>query len=1555
MALMLSVHFSRAFLEIFLPNVNNRVQPLDIPKAISGLPHDLHLQAEVWNGAWFLVPSDEVAVEGAPEKGVELADGQKYRCACRATGRQFIVLAGEIRPGDTRFGKYLLPQGPVRIGSGEGNDIRFNRRGLVSANHASLELLGDGRCLLRDLDSRNGTFVNGRRIGKEYLLAYGDLIYIMGLKLVWLGGVLAVNETDQCTLGPRLAPFTPPAPAAPHSTGAAVPHAPDAHEAGEGDTGVFYTRTPRRQGQTDREPVEIEAPPAPAHHPRRPLFFTIGPSLTMVLPMLAGVLFTIWSAQQSGRSQGVFMFMGLVTALVSAVVGIFWALANYRYQKTCEIEAEQQRQAAYRAYIARLQAVLERRSQDNLALLSYQYPDTAECLRWCREGQLRLWERNCNHADFLTVRLGLGSVPSPIPIAIPKDRFSLSEDPLASLPGAVKAAFSQLSGAPVTLSLADHPLVGVVARSGEVLLETARSLCVQLSASHCYTDVKLVIFFRQAHREQWAFARFLPHVWVNGVRMMACDSAGTGEVMYALSTALRQRLPDRAEEDGPRPERPLPHYVVLIEDPDLVQGEPLMKYLGAPTPELGVTTLLLYEKIDRLPNNCTAIVENGREFAGFYSLDSSFEGIGGVCFDRAEEGAVLEFAKTLSGVRVRELATAGAVPDAVSFLGLYGVNTPQELEVMRRWLENRTFESMRALIGRGAGDANVYLDIHEKYHGPHGLVAGTTGSGKSETLQTYILSMAVNYHPSEVAFILIDYKGGGMAGSFEGLPHVAGIITNLGGNQTDRALASINSEIKRRQAVFAQYKVKHIDAYISLYREGHAREPMPHLLIIADEFAELKREQPEFVHQLVSASRVGRSLGVHLILATQKPDGVVDDEIWGNAKFRLCLRVQNRQDSFGMLRRYDAAYIVNPGRAYFQVGSDEIFEELQSGWSGERYDPGANRAEELRGKLHMIGLQGQSRVIRPKHAGGEEGERITQLTAVLRHIGQVAAQNQVAPAAPVWLPPLPRRLALDDLPAFRDTCFRDGSWPAPRSTESLGAVVGLADDPAGQAQPPAVIDLIRDGHLLVAGGGGGGKTAFLQTLIYSLAACYPPSRVQFYIADFGSRTLSVFARLPHVGGVAGDMDPDQADKTLKLLLRTLAQRRKLLAGAGVASYRDYLRLHGDLPAVVYVIDNFAAYLECCPGHADQLTPLAREAAAYGIYLVASCSALGDMRPRLRQYFSLKVGLQLNEAIDYDALMGGRPPILPEPRTPGRGLLSAPRVLEFQAALCAPQADALPVAEALGDRLDQLRAAWTGPCAPPVPRVPDDLSLPAFAAYPEVAALAPRLPLGYDLEEAQPLSLALEDTFCFAVAGQAKTGKTNLLQCLCALCAAQGGRVLLFDRPGEPLGPFAQTIGAQRYASDTEGLFALLSEVLVPAFTQRNQRKAKGEKLDDEPPILLAIHDFTHFCQCVYTSKRDMKGFLELMIKRGAGHKVTLLACLPVEEYRDYSLHPLARGFLSAGTGVLLGGQAAQQQILRPPLAPSQASAKLPTGVGWLTDGREAKKIITPLYAPLGPN
>lgn len=226
------------------------------------------------------------------------------------------------------------------------------------------------------------------------------------------------------------------------------------------------------------------------------------------------------------------------------------------------------------------------------------------------------------------------------------------------------------------------------------------------------------------------------------------------------------------------------------------------------------------------------------------------------------------------------------------------------------------------------------MDLHDKAHGPHGLVAGTTGSGKSEILQTYILSMALLFHPYEVSFVIIDFKGGGMVNQFKDLPHLVGAITNIDGKEIDRSLKSIKAELNKRQRLFAQAEVNHIDKYIKKYKAGEVSEPLPHLILIVDEFAELKAEQPEFMKELISAARIGRSLGVHLILATQKPSGQVDDQIWSNSRFKLCLKVQDQQDSNEVLKSPLAAEIKEPGRAYLQVGNNEIFELFQSAYSG---------------------------------------------------------------------------------------------------------------------------------------------------------------------------------------------------------------------------------------------------------------------------------------------------------------------------------------------------------------------------------------------------------------------------------------------------------------------------------------------------------------------------------------------------------------------------------------------------------------------------------------------
>ena len=330
-------------------------------------------------------------------------------------------------------------------------------------------------------------------------------------------------------------------------------------------------------------------------------------------------------------------------------------------------------------------------------------------------------------------------------------------------------------------------------------------------------------------------------------------------------------------------------------------------------------------------------------------------------------------------------------------------------------------KTLQTPVGVNSEGELFNLDLHEKYHGPHGLVAGMTGSGKSEFIITYILSMAVNYHPDEVSFILIDYKGGGLAGAFENadrcikLPHLAGTITNLDGASIKRSLISIQSELRRRQSIFndalriTNEGTMDIYKYQQLYRDKVVTEPLPHLFIISDEFAELKTQQPDFMDQLISAARIGRSLGIHLILATQKPSGVVDDQIWSNSKFRVCLKVQERADSQDMIKCPDAAELTQTGRFYLQVGYNELFALGQSAWCGADYIPTDVIEKTVDTSIQVIDNIGRVVMnVMPSQKKKIGKASTKQIVSVVKYLSDLAKEENVY-ARPLWLEPIPAK------------------------------------------------------------------------------------------------------------------------------------------------------------------------------------------------------------------------------------------------------------------------------------------------------------------------------------------------------------------------------------------------------------------------------------------------------------------------------------------------------------------------------------------------------------------
>ncbi|MDR1605183.1 MAG: type VII secretion protein EssC [Gracilibacteraceae bacterium] len=1535
MNLALSIHFLQNYFEYFLPSENNRTLKVEIPSAVSGFVADILLPLEVWEGQWFLGADPEI---GLSER-IPLCGGLRLNCLTRRRGEYFVLIVEEVSAEYTAFAKYDLRRTPaVTVGREGDNHICFDTQQLVGRRHAALEVGSDGRYTVVD-KSRNGTFVNGRRISGRQILNFGDIVGIFGLKIVYLGDIIAVNKpTPECVIK-GLAPHAPAPPPAPPAAGA--------DEAADG----FYQRAPRLVDKTDDEEIEIEAPPGLNRSPRPPLFYLIGPAITMVIPMATAALFMMLVARQSGQTMGAFIYIGIVTSATAAIIGVFWALMNTRYQKRVEAEEAERRDTQYRQYLERMRRILEEKHITNKSVLERLYPPVLDCLRFTQPGNLRLWERNVNHTDFLSVRLGMGNIPSPNPVKTPKEKFVLIDDALVEEPQLLREEFKLLRNVPITFPLAERRLLGVIADSADKTAEMARSLAIQLAAYHPYTDLRLAFFYPRADAEKYGFARWLPHVWSEDgeTRLLAEDANGAGEVLYCLSTVLRTRLQDN--EESKKKQRALPHYVIFVADPTLIEGEAMTKYLYAPAAEMGMSVVLLYGSIGLLPNSCSALLRQDRNFSGYCSLDSAFADCDFVTFDRISPLDADYFARSLSGFRIREEQSAGAAPSMLSFLDMYRISRVEDLDIYRNWLNNRSFESMKAMIGYKNADTPLYLDIHEKYHGPHGLVAGTTGSGKSETLQTYILSLAVSFDPREVSFILIDYKGGGMAISFTGIPHVAGIITNLGGNQTNRALASINSEIKRRQAVFNEYSVKHIDEYIELFRAERAGAPMPHLLIISDEFAELKKEQPEFVRELVSAARVGRSLGVHLILATQDPSASVDDEIWSNSKFRLCLRVAGKQNSQAMLHRPDAAYITNAGRCYFQVGNDEIFELFQSGWSGAAYEPEIPYHERAQSDIRMINLWGKAAVKQKKKKAKSDGEKVTQLSAVVQYIAEVAREKQIAPVADIWLPPLPERVTLDDLSAAAP---KDGGLSVP---------LGLADYPTGQRQFTFCLDLVAEGHLIVAGPGGSGKTTLLQTLLYGLVTRYPPERVNIYIADFNSRTLGVFASLPHCGGVVFDSDPDKIDKLMTMLARETARRVVRFSAKGIGTFREYAKIYSDVPAIVLAIDNFAAFTENNDKLQDALVQLSRQSASYGLYIVLTCTNAGDVRSRIRQNISCGIGVQMPDRFEYDEVLGAKPSFLADERVTGRGLAvcdtggDKPDVLEVQFAVALDAPDSAALNAELRSRFTAAAAQEGGAAAAVIPQVPDDLSLDKLVAIEAIAAKSRSgryLPLGYDVAEAEPLYADLADTYCFSVSGTARSGKTTFLKALMSFARRQEFSLYVFDGAGRELEGFAKEMRAE-YMTNGNELYAFMESVLVPEIKRRNP--AKGEFIDrgygdpdgffaSAPKLCLFVHDMSAFCEAVYTSEKEMKGYFEtILLPKGKYHLFYIFACLSPEDFSgEWGTKPVLRKFAAYKEGLHLGGNIDGQRIFdfeAPVLVRMQ---KLPPGQGHIIDGGATKRI-----------
>ena len=561
----------------------------------------------------------------------------------------------------------------------------------------------------------------------------------------------------------------------------------------------------------------------------------------------------------------------------------------------------------------------------------------------------------------------------------------------------------------------------------------------------------------------------------------------------------------------------------------------------------------------------------------------------------------------------------------------------------------------------------ISLDIHEKFHGPHGLVAGSTGSGKSELIITYILSLAVNYSPNDVAFILIDYKGGGLAGAFQKrevkLPHLVGTITNIDTVGLQRSLVSIQSELRRRQVKFNEVRNKidegtiDIYKYQKLYHEGVVEEPIPHLLIICDEFAELKQQQEEFMDELISVARIGRSLGVHLILATQKPAGIVNDQIRSNSKFGICLKVQEKEDSMDVIKKPDAADLKQAGQFYLQVGNDEYFVLGQSAWSGAPYIPADITKKRIETSIKFISDIGATIKEVDNSAQKVDNSQGEQLTNIVKYIYELAKEENIK-TNQLWLDNIPETIYINDLKK---------KYNIKKQENIISPVIGEFDDPYNQRQGIVRLNLSNDGNTIIYGNAESGKETLLSTLIYDLISTYTPEEVQAYLLDFGSEALKIFKESPHVGDIAFINNSEKIGRFFNMIQHEIKERTAILSDYN-GDYKLYNKENEEkMPMIVVVINNYEAFAENYEDkYEDLFLTLTRESVKCGIVFILTTSTFHDIRYRLTQNFKQKIALQLNNEDDYLNIFEDAKKKRPS-HVFGRGLIRLKGLYEFQTA------------------------------------------------------------------------------------------------------------------------------------------------------------------------------------------------------------------------------------------------------------------------------------------------
>lgn len=1177
--------------------------------------------------------------------------------------------------------------------------------------------------------------------------------------------------------------------------------------------GTRFYRPPRNYtysfGALARDEVVIVAPPVVQPKQSGAMVW-----LQLLVPLVGS--FASFAFVLVYHTNPLIIVAAIGAALASVLIGVVM-----RVQQTHSTKKRQQADGkAYRDYLGKIRGEMEQAAHMQQVVLDYLYPPVARLpaivAQYNRE-QPQLWERRFEDRDFLQVRVGMGTMnlSRSVSVDLGPNPFIQYIPELQTEAEKLVSEYTRLTHAPMPVELAT---IGTLAVTGDSRVTRAllRAMLCQIATFHSPEDVRIAAYFPSDAAHEWDWLKWLPHTrrlfQVRPEKQHApeplcllADSVSDFQDIFGKQIApelARRHLlsEDKAEAAGTLMK---PHLVIVLDGfstgssigqlPDIQKFFLPPESSGLDPARHGVTVICLVNSIRQEPSTIKAriTVSDGGQLE-FQTIQVGGSHLEGIQADSPNAQDAERVARAMAPLNLAERDAQQDLSQDIHLLPLLNVVSADTVQTQETWKPRKDRDLLCVPIGRQGNGAPLLLDLKEaadKGMGPHGLVVGATGSGKSELLRTLVISLAVTHDPNAVNFVLVDFKGGASFADFAAMPHVAGIVTNLKSDLSlvDRVYKSLQGEQERRQRMLREAgNLAKIKEYQAKWRANPGTmEPMPHLMIIVDEFAELISSRADFLDLFVGIGRVGRSLGMHLLLATQRLEEGRLKGLETYLSYRLCLRTFSAAESNIALGTPDAFYLPSaPGVGYCKFETNITL--FKTALISTPFVP----AKEQRRPLALIReftptgrlIPSAAALARagisintttgPLSLDAEQGQ--TEMAAVIHGLDNAwSASSQHSPVHQVALPPLSKDLTLDTVLKHYCQSNLDGSnWPAASPFGPLRVPIGLLDKPLEQAQEPLVLDFSgTGGHLALVGAPQSGKSTLLRAIVASFIATHSPRDVQFYCIDLGGGLLRAFEDAPHVGSICvnSKLEGDKIRRLVRQVRKVIEDRGFLFQQQrvdGMATFRAR-RQAGELASfpfgdVFLIIDNMAQLNQDIEQLRDEIIEIIATGLNYGVHVIIAANRWAEIPPKIRDNIGARLELYLHDPVESE--FGKAAAATLPASVPGRGLNKDK--LHFQAALPiivqGDSGDVPPVQDAIEAFVQRARRSWNGQEALPV------RMLPGMVRWQDlIAAVRPPVcgvPIGVDEFRLEPILIDLTTVGPhFLVFGDAECGKTSLIR------------------------------------------------------------------------------------------------------------------------------------------------------------------------------------------------